>query len=193
VLFTPILLGVYTGWDTIRYNFQTIIIGILFIGVTVNYPSKKTIPFILTPTLLIVLVFTCSIIFSKTFYSNLNNVVNFYPKKVETIDQITTEHDLQFGIAPYWTAKYTMMLSKNNVRTYTCYPEMTPWYHVTNKDWFYFNPYTKDFVDFNFVVIDGPKHEEYLKKLPNPLDTIKKLTCLIILTTNTYLSSEEYK
>lgn len=186
VLFTPILLGVYTGWDTIRYNFQTIIVGLLFIGVTINYSSKKTkqaTTFILTPSLLIMLVFACSILFSKTFYSGLSSVVNFYPNKVKTIDEITQEHNLQFGLAPYWTAKYTMMLSKNNVRTYTCFPEMTPWYHACNENWFYFNPYTKDSVDFNFVIIDGPKHEENFKKiLGEPLEIIDTNDVKIYIT-----------
>ena len=186
VLFIPILLGVYTGWDTIRYNFQTIIVGLLFVGLTLNYSANKTkqaITFVLTPSVLIALVFTCSILFSKTFYTGLNGVVNFYPEKVETIDKITEEHNLQFGVAPYWTAKYTMMLSKNNVRTYTCYPEMTPWYHACNEKWFYFNPYTKDSVDFNFVVIDGPKHEKFFKELlGEPLEIIDTNAVKIYIT-----------
>jgi len=186
VLFIPVLLGVYTGWDTIRYNFQTIIIGLLFIGVTINYSSPKTkkgVTFILLPSFLIVLVFSCSILLSKPFYTGLSRVVNFYPEKVKTIDNIAKQHKLQFGMAPYWTAKYTMMLSKENVRAHTCFTAMTPWYHACNENWFYFNPYTKDSVNFTFVVIENLEHEENFKKiLGNPLEIIDTNDVKIYIT-----------
>ena len=196
VLFAPILLGVYTGWDTIRYNFQSIIVGLLFIGITIDYASMKTkriLSFTLLPTFLIALIFSCSILFNRSFYNGLYGLITFYPEKVKTIDLITKKHNLQFGVAPYWTAKYTMMLSKENVRTYTCYPQMTPWYHACNQHWFYFNPYTKDSVDFNFVVIDGPDHEKYFREiLGSPIEIVDSNGIKIYLTKPFRYNPETY-
>ena len=183
VLVTPILSGIYSGWDTLRYNFQVIIIGLLFFGITFKSSSNKikTIPFLIS--FVAFFAFTCTYLTSKQFYTNLNSIVNYYPEKVKTIDEIAKKHDLQFGLANFWDARHTMMFSRENVRTYNCFDEMSPWYYTCNKDWFYIDPFTKDSVDFNFIIINNPKHEENFKKvLGDPLKIIDTNDVRIFIT-----------
>jgi len=186
VLCVPVLAGIYSGWDTIRYNFQAIVLALLFAGLTLNYSSKRT-NHIKTSffgaSFIVTFIFTCSILFSVQFYSNLNNIVHYYPEKVKTIDIIAKRYNLQFGVSNYWTARHTMMFSKEKVRPYNCFTDMAPWYYFCNKDWFYINPYTKDSVNFNFVIIDGPEHEERFKKvLGTPLEIIDTNDIKIYIT-----------
>lgn len=196
VLFIPVLLGVYTGWDTIRYNFQVIIIGLLFFGLPINYANqkiKKAVKLTLAPLILTAFLFSGFILFSSTFYNGLSSVTSFYPENVQTIDKIAKKHHLKFGVAPYWTAKYTTMLSKENVRTYTCFPEMTPWYHASNENWYYFNPYSKDSVDFNFVVIKDSIHAYHFKEILGiPLQIIDTNDITVYITKPFRYNRETY-
>ncbi|MGB0881404.1 MAG: hypothetical protein ACPGSO_00515 [Vicingaceae bacterium] len=196
VLIIPVLLGVYTGWDTIRYNFQVVIIGLLFFGLPFNYANQKTIKIATLSTITLItfsFLFSGFILFSGSFYSGLYRVTSFYPEKVETIDRIAKKHHLQFGVAPYWTAKYTTMLSKENVRAYTCFPEMTPWYHATNENWYYLNPYTKDSVDFNFVVIQDSVHAHHFKNiLGEPLKIVDTNDVVVYITKPFRYNRETY-
>jgi hypothetical protein len=186
VFFAPVIIGEYTGWDTIRYNYQVIILGLIFFGFTINY-SNNLISKYLSPTLLFclagLLIFSFSILLSSSFRKGLSNTIHFYPERISTIDKLIKNKNLKFGVATYWDSKYTMMLSKNKLRVYNCYPTMNPSYHAMNEEWFYINPLTQDSVNFTFVIIQDTTHERFFREtLKEPLEILDSNGVRIFIT-----------
>jgi hypothetical protein len=56
---------------------------------------------------------------------------------VQVLDKVVDKYDLRYGIAPYKDAKVITMFSKKNLRVYAVFDGLTPWFHVTNHNWYY--------------------------------------------------------
>ena len=180
VAITPILNGTFLGLAHLRYNFYSFYIAITLLMVilyllTRNHHKIKSVINIVS--IAIVLLLILSIVKNENKNNTirgLDNTFSYYPEKVAVLDSIASEHNLKYGVGNYWDAKYITMFSKNNVRIYCVYKNLCPWYHVTNKHWYfkdgkgkYGNP------EFRFILLsDLDLKESYLAIFEGNIDTI---------------------
>jgi hypothetical protein len=180
VAITPILNGTFLGLAHLRYNFYSFYIAITLLMVilyllTRNHHKIKSVINIVS--IVIVLLLILSIVKNENKNNTirgLDNTFSYYPEKVAVLDSIASEHNLKYGVGNYWDAKYITMFSKNNVRIYCVYKNLCPWYHVTNKHWYfkdgkgkYGNP------EFRFILLsDLDLKESYLAIFEGNIDTI---------------------
>jgi hypothetical protein len=174
VLFTPIINGSYVGWAILRYNVHVFYLSLFnFVFIAYYLSSRKIANTIIKLTAVgVALVFAgyaVLTIYRNDVKTNLTNFVNYYPETVRCIDEFGLAHGVQYGIAEYWYAKRTTMFSKNNMRVYTVFPDVKPWYHVMNQNWYfkdgkgkYGNP------EFRFVVTNALDREKIINTFGQP-------------------------
>jgi len=174
-LTAPILNGSYVSMAILRYNIYSLYAGVFSIGfllykfrLPLNYLKIVLVIFLFVES-----VFIISKIKNQDIINGLSNFMNYYPEEVQYIDQLAKENNLKYGVAEYWNAKHTTMLSRQNVRIYTVLSDVAAWYHVTNQNWFYKggkgdygNP------EFNFIITQRLNKENILRQLGNPIDTL---------------------
>jgi hypothetical protein len=104
--------------------------------------------------------------------AGLTEFMNYYPDEVKCVDQLSIDENLNYGIADYWHAKYITMFSKQNVRAYTVFDDLSAWYHAGNQNWYYVSSRGKfGNPKFNFVILKWINREKLLERLNEPLDT----------------------
>jgi len=152
VLFMPVLVGNFTGYDSIRYNiyvFYLLVIntGIVAAALLNGRMMKRSVRMTLTLiTVLFSLAVTC-IIVSEFSGKGLKQFFNYYPKIVRCVDDAAQKDKLFYGVGGYWDAKYITLFSKKGVHIYPVYDDLTPCNHVTNENW-----YTDQRAIFNFII-----------------------------------------
>jgi hypothetical protein len=155
VFWAPIINGNYGGWDTIRYIFAVFIFALFYLFSLIpdlKISSKKTISKVFVGLAALGLV---TLIFNV---KNLNQVISYYPRKVNIIDQIATERDLEYGVAGYWDAKLTTMFSKQNIKVFCTFENFNPHLHVVNRNWFFEKAHARNESPiYEFIVIDDDK------------------------------------
>lgn len=141
VLFIPVINGGYVGWAMLRYNIFAFYIALMLFGVYAF--RQKLFKKLILRQLSLSLIFLISLIplLWKYDFTKLPDTsrkfFHYYPEYVAELDSITSKENIQYGVAMYWEAKMITMFSKANVRCYTVFPGLTPWYHVMNKNWYY--------------------------------------------------------
>ena len=149
IMFTPIAAGNYSNYDTLRY-----VIPVLYL-------------LILSLPLLITTLFTIRKVNAKKiilFFGVLLNVValqkidakgliaflNYYPENAQHVDGLARKYGFQKGVGHYWNSHYITMFSRENVKIYPVFPELTPYFHSVNTS-LYFN----EDAEFDFILPDG--------------------------------------
>lgn len=170
VFISPVLSGAYTGWDCVRYNFSAYMLGIIMLPFMFplvfprlhNSRNSFNITFITT---VVIVLSTCITVFYIP-KDGLVNFLNYYPKRVEQVDSIAEKLELKHGVAEYQDAKVITMFSKEKVRVYTVFDSQTPWFHVTNQNWFYKTIEDKHTPPvFNFTIVKNEKEKSSALKL----------------------------
>ena len=175
VFIAPVLNGSYTGWDTMRYNFSSYIVSLSLLPVAFSlFLKPRLIPkwvLTLTPIVPIAIVM---IVYLGLPHGGYSKIAKYYPPRVKGVDQISEKYNLQCGIAPYNDAKVITMFSKSNLRVYTVFDGLTPWFHVTNHNWFYkkAGDWSQD-VTFDFVLAKNKEARNATRQLLGPnLDSV---------------------
>lgn len=197
VAFTPVANGTFMGLAHLRFNYYAFCIGIsLFIVIIYLFSrqSDRRIRIADWITLFFLGFAIFGIIKIESGHSTvkgLHDFASYYPENVEKIDQAVREHGLKFGVAHYWQAKHTTMFSKEDVRIYTVVSNISPWFHVTNKNW-YFRDGRGKYGDpaFNFILLDDLKPDgAFYDSISKVSDTIY-LDGFIILHTPEFAFQE---
>jgi len=168
VLFAPVVNGNYTGFDSLRYNIYAYIWGLIAFGFFIGTTPFKFIHvargglFIITLVLL-TFIFIRSL---KSDASGLHTFCSYYPERVQHIDSLARESNLKYGLANYWDAKLITMFSRENVRTYAVFDDLTPYYHVANTHWFCGGEGAHSDPEFTFIITDK---FEGLNQIPSQL------------------------
>ncbi len=177
-LFTPVINGYYLGPSCIRYTMVSFYLSMFNVVFIVYFFTRGNLgkPW-LTITLAVLSIFYAGMIVhtfqSKPVAENLKAVINYYPDKVKQIDDFAGKHQIQYGVAGYWDAKYTTMFSKHNVRVYTAINEkLNLWYHVMNSNWYY-NSEKGKFKDpeFRFVILSPEDFKTTREIFGEPIDS----------------------
>ena len=174
-LLAPILNGNYTGWDTIRYNISAYVFGLVCLPILISKISYIK-QFCKENNRLLIIVFISlqgiGILATPLFkeYNSISHYFTYKPTFVSKLDSTKQTLGLQYGIAPYNDAKLTSMFSEKNLRVFAVFDEQTPWFHVTNNNWFYRETgnWTTP-LKFDFVVVRNEKARKEVYKLLSPL------------------------
>jgi hypothetical protein len=152
VLFMPVLVGNYTGYDTIRYNiyvFYLLVIntGIVAAALLNGRMMKRSVRMSVTLIPAFFSLAVACIIVSEFSGKGLRQFFNYYPKIVRCVDDAAQKDKLFYGVGGYWDAKYITLFSKKGIHIYSVYDDLTPCNHVTNENW-----YTDRRAIFNFII-----------------------------------------
>jgi hypothetical protein len=152
VLFMPVLVGNYTGYDTIRYNiyiFYLLVIntGIVAAALLNGRMMKRSVRMTVTLIPALFSLAVACIIVSEFSGKGLRQFFNYYPEIVRCVDDAAQKDKLFYGVGGYWDAKYITLFSKKGVHIYPVYDDLTPCNHVTNENW-----YTDRRAIFNFII-----------------------------------------
>ena len=167
-LFAPIIMGVYFGYDTVRYNYAVYLISPFVLAISFRKKAKM-----LRYSALGLYAF---LIVSILLHNNDQNlgIWKYYPTRVDQFDALSEKANLRRGIAPYWDAKLITMFSKHDVFLLNSFDELTPYEHVSNRTWWHIDPITDEPMVFDFVIIGNDKHRENaLKLLGKPVNIIQ--------------------
>jgi len=145
VLLTPVINGYYRGPSHIRYNFPALIVGsagLIYMMdrflAPVAFPSwlKKYATSFCTLLLFMVLLVWG---INNEAGEGLRRYVSHYPEPVRILDELKDEHGLKYGLAGYWQAKHSTILSQNELRLYSIRNKTfrpSP-FHAHNENWYF--------------------------------------------------------
>ena len=86
-----------------------------------------------------------------------SGISSYRPQLVQFLDDLASKEGVRYGLAPYWEARITTLLSKTGLRVYAVDGSLQPFLWVNNIKW-----YTEAVDDrherppFRFVVLDDP-------------------------------------
>ena len=188
VMFTPIVNGLFYGTAHLRYNVSSLAVGVSFLVVIILLLTRNKAMWRNTVDILTGILIVLAIISIIRFESKANTVkglkdlFSLYPEDVALIDSVASAHNLKYGVAHYWDAKRTTMFSKEDLRIYTVYGNIKPWFHVTNQNWYRHSDKGR-YADpvFNFIVVNELEPRgEYFEKLTADADTLINTNILIL-------------
>jgi len=115
-------------------------------------------------------------VFIKTdIKKGAKTLFNYYPDYIEKVDELGHQHNLKYGLADFWLAKPITMLSKENLKVYQTYPDLYPYPHVVNLNWYYGTINSKSPSPlFDFVLLNNLNDSIVFKRLEGHItDTLK--------------------
>ncbi len=164
VTLTPILNGTFYNIAHLRYNIYAfyIALSLLVLLIFLFTRNKKKLQYAVDGMAIILLVFVLFTINAneskKTTIKGVQRIFTYYPEKVAIIDSLTHAHKIQYGVGSYWNAKFVTLFSKNDVRMYCVHYNLRPWYHVTNKHWYFRDGKGKyGMPGFSFILLNDLK------------------------------------
>ncbi len=83
----------------------------------------------------------------------LSELSDYRPSFVRCLDEKTRQKGIRNGLAHYWQAKYSSLLSKNNLHIVQVDPYVSPYHWINNLNWYQ--------ADFEFVIIDKNASIQY--------------------------------
>ena len=175
VVFTPVINGSYFSPAILRFNIHAYYFGVLLTGflLFLLFRNRKGVANLSGVSVVIALVLLVSIYNKRKTDVSLQPLLGYYPERIACIDSVALETQCKYGIATYWDAKLTTMLSKQGVRLYHVFPDLKIWYHVTNKNWYYkqgkgihANP------KFRLIVMNGFDSTKVVQVLGRPLEIL---------------------
>lgn len=175
VVFTPVINGSYFSPAILRFNIHAYYFGVLLTGflLFLLFRNRKGGANLSGVSVVIALVLLVSIYNKRKTDVSLQPLLGYYPGRIACIDSVALETQCKYGIATYWDAKLTTMLSKQGVRLYHVFPDLKIWYHVTNKNWYYkqgkgihANP------KFRLIVMNGFDSTKVVQVLGRPLEIL---------------------
>jgi len=149
VIIAPIINGIYSGYDTIRYLISVLYISIINLPILISQISntrifKKIIQGITITITAIYLGYIIFISITTPLKSNYNNFTNYYPRSTKFVDSLCVEKNLKMGLSTYWNSKVVTLFSNQNARVYTIYDNdfnISPF--ASNLNWFVNTDYSK--------------------------------------------------
>ena len=155
----PIILGVYGGFFSIRYNIVLLYLALLNVGFILAYFAKNEFlnrSFKIVSALLLLVFGTYTIVKAKQdnplkVFAKLDN---YYPTFIKATDTFAKTYHCKYGVGYLWDARYITSLSKEKLMVNTVFDTMFPWVFVNNIDrYFWTNNSKKEQVIYNFIVL----------------------------------------
>ncbi len=72
----------------------------------------------------------------KLLPEGVQPVDRYEPPLVKCIDAVARKHDLHYGVADYWLAKYITAFSATDLRVVSVTPRLDPFVNFANTEWF---------------------------------------------------------
>jgi hypothetical protein len=177
----PAINGYYVSWALIRFNIYAIILLILnysYLFYKLANWKEKSILRVILPAILLFIGFTVVHGISYSIKTKpkqgLSNFFQYHPEWVQAIDSVCVVHNIQYGLSEYVYAKHFTMFSEHDNRIYATHPNLRPWHHVTNEDWFY-GSHKGKFAkpEFRFIITNKMEKEKIHNKFSGRItDTV---------------------
>lgn len=179
-LLAPIVLGVYLGFDSIRYNFAMYILMPFVLAILIyEIVKNKTVLWLLQSVILVIICTLSFINIDDKFY-NSENIYAYKNEKIQELNELAFKHNLKNGIATYWDAKKLSMLNNQDVFIANCYENLFTFTHVSNKTWWYIDPNIDGQMLFDFIIIDSDlQKQNTIEMFGNPLQVLQSDNLLI--------------
>lgn len=165
-LASPLLVGNFTGIDTIRYNYHGFILLLAFFpyfiaAYRIALPDHR---FTRLSALGVCLFLILSISIQSAGFSGIGRYFSFYPEIARKADIFSRETGIKSGTAEYWKAKVITHFSKEGVFVVPTFPKLLPWDHATSKALFYKHPIRQQPNTFGFTLWNEPETFERLEQ-----------------------------
>ncbi len=178
--FAPIILGVYGGFYSIRYNVVLLYLAMLNIGFIIAYIAKiRSLNLYFRISCILILLFSSyTIVKAKQdnpikVFAKLNN---YYPTFIKATDTFAKANHCKYGVGYLWDARYITSISKEKLMVNTVFDSMSPWLFVNNRDrYFWTNDSRKQPVVYNFIVLRTLGDTSKIYKIFG-VENIKKVT-----------------
>jgi hypothetical protein len=178
----PVILGVYGGYYSIRYNIVLLYFALLNIGFILAYLAYYSIikkPYIKISFFLLFASYgTFSMITAiKENPINVFSKINsYYPTFIKATDEFSKTYNCKYGVGNLWDARYITSLSKQHVVVNTVFDNLVPWQMVNNKNRYYWtNDAKNEQVIYNFIVLRSISDTTTIHKIFGT-ENIKKVT-----------------
>lgn len=188
----PIIMGVYFGYDTIRYNYAIYLFAPFILAVALHSFGSKKLWLLHGGSILLIFIIV-GINYNEKQKSAIG-LMNYTPQKAVEIDALASENELTRGVATYWDAKLLTMFNSKDIFIVNCYDEFTPYEHVSNRTWWRIDPETNKQMLYDFVIIGNEKHEEFVRRIlgePTRILTTENLT--VFTYPNFYYPENSYE
>lgn len=152
LVWAPVLTGSFTGIDTLRYNIYPLYLGGLNLAIFFALAIPRT-QFTKTAFKYAMILITAGIFAGGLFRfepKGLTAFFNYYPEAARKLDNIAEKEGLLRGVGNYWYARYVTLFSKKGVKVHAVFENVTPYFHISNENWF-LNPNNK----FNFILLNN--------------------------------------
>ena len=179
VLFMPVINGSYLAPSLMRYNVYSLFFGVFsfsYLAMKFEEKFRNGLKVIWLTAGLLGL--SSIVLITGEFLKNdvktgLSGFMHYYPGEVACLDSLAREYHLKNGVATYWKAKYITMFSKEDLRIFTAFESLAPWYHVMNENWYYYEDGSHHTPrPFNFVIMDNISPESVGRYLGTPKERL---------------------
>ncbi|MBN1988938.1 MAG: hypothetical protein JW783_06075 [Bacteroidales bacterium] len=125
VIFTPIINGSYVSPAILRFNIHAHYFGVLTLGffLVVYVRSRRRVALLSGFCIAVSFAGLAALYSSSKEVVSLGGLLNYYPERVKCIDSFASETRVKYGIAAYWDAKLSTMLSKRRGKALPCVPQ----------------------------------------------------------------------
>ncbi len=185
----PILAGKITGLDSIRYNYQILIVLVfLFPYFLHRVLGNNSISYSFNIGR-IAFIGLFLLLISNFNYNKLVRKINFYPNETKIINANKNKLELQNGLSTYWKSKKNTMFSKEHILIRCIHENLKPYTHVVNKNWLYKKGQK---TIYNFIIVDDDTMLKTVSEKFDSVETIQLSEGLIIAKTEPFYFDENY-
>ncbi len=185
----PALNGAYLAPSLFRYNVYVFFLLVLNYGYLFHKLSqiRNLTRLVFVTSYMVFIIFFIiglKVLIETDLRGGARKLFGFYPNFVKNVDEICTQYKIKYGLAAYWEARSTTMLSKKDIRIYQTYYNLRPYPHVVNQNWYYGTQDGKVPPPvFQFVIPNNLTDSIVYQKLENHIrDTLIKDEVTMILT-----------
>ena len=190
VLLAPVFTGQFTDLVAARYNISSVYMGVLSIWIFLFFVkiSFKKAQIIFTVLFAASITILCINPGLKNIQKGFQKFIDFYPTESMVIDTLSSDYDVESGIANYWTARRATLFSKKSIEVLPVFFDFTKIRETNNKR-AYSYPENKK---FNFVISNNLTDEKsIIKTYGNAVKTLNYHGYKIYLTPEFYYKKND--
>jgi hypothetical protein len=161
VFFTPGIMAMFQGFDTIRYNIFVIIFPPLNIGILAyHFLHQKRwadVVFKYKSMALQVIVLGLLIVLGLRIPAKDRFIEkrDYYPRTIAILDSMVDEYGLKNGVGNYWDAKFGTLFSRNGVKLRQVHFGLSSYPMASARSWYLPQRPQDDVPVFNFILFNN--------------------------------------
>ncbi len=176
-IFAPVINGNYMGIACLRYATFSYLFSFAVFVFFIHYLTKRkstSIKYIASAFIILLITILISGTAKYPIKETIIRIANYYPEEVRKVDEYAKKKNLKYGVANWWSAKFTTLFSHQDLRVYTAINDkLNLWYHATNENLYHdYNKGKYRSPVFNFVILTKMEPKTIKKHFGQPLDSL---------------------